>query len=52
MSKFGLFSIGKKFGKEFSNHIADKKIIKWELLPTKNLLGQYEIIYEYEELKD
>lgn len=50
MSKFGLFSVGKDFPKTFSNSIHDKKIIKWEVLPTKNQNNQYEIIYEYEEI--
>lgn len=52
MSKFGLFSIGNKFSKEFSNHVVDKQIIKWEILPTKNQNNQYEIIFEYEPMKN
>lgn len=50
MSKFGLQSIGKDFPKTFSNNIKNRKIIKWEVLPTKNQNNQYELIYEYEEL--
>ena len=50
MTKFGLFVIGNKFSKEFTNHMTDKKMIKWELMPAKNQNNQYEIIFEYEEL--
>ncbi len=49
-SKFGLFVVGKDFAKRFSDHIKDKEIIKWHVLPTKNLNGQYEILYEYREI--
>ncbi len=51
ISKFGLFVIGNKFPKEFSNHVKDKIIKKWIVLPTKNANGQYEIVFEYEESK-
>lgn len=49
ISRFGLFVIGNKFPKEFSNHVENKHIIKWDILPTKNQNGQYEIIYQYTE---
>jgi len=32
--------------------MADKTMIKWEILPTKNLNGQYEIVFEYNFDKD
>ncbi len=51
MTKFGLFVVGNKFSKEFTNHMTDKKMIKWELMPAKNSNNQYEIIFEYEELQ-
>jgi hypothetical protein len=48
MTKFGVFVIGKDFSKSFSNYMSDKKMIKWEILPSKNLNGQYEVVFEYE----
>jgi len=52
MSKFGLFVIGKDFSKSFSNYMADKTMIKWDILPTKNQNNQYEMVFEYNFDKD
>lgn len=50
-SKFGLFVIGTDFSKAFSNYMADKTMIKWELIPIKNPNNQLSLVFEYTEDK-
>lgn len=52
MSRFIMFSIGKNFAKTVNEYFAGKTVIKWELLKDKNLNNQYEILFEYEEVKE
>ncbi len=51
MTKFKLFTINITFEDDINDFTKNKKIIKWDRLESKNVLGGEIILLEYEEEK-
>ena len=49
MSKFRIIFISNKFEKTVNEFLEGKKLIRWEIMTGKNLLGQERLLIEYDD---